>query len=170
MPASPTLPWDTPLPLELSSARQRDRISILVLKGSRLFAGKSYLQAVLAVTEAITLGVDVMVLGGSEAQAQRVMRYITTLWSLPGAPRDLLLAEPSRSRVRLTSGNVIEAVPASARAVRGAHPVRLHLDEVDEMPIGIFDAAMGLTLTFTPPNAVVPTQPCRPRSDELRRK
>jgi hypothetical protein len=35
---------------------------------------------------------------------------------------------------------------ASQASVRGPHPHRLRLDEVDEMALDIFDAAMGQTL------------------------
>ena len=40
-------------------------------------------------------------------------------------------------------GNMIQALTASQTAVRGAHPTRLLLDEIDEMKLPILEAAQG---------------------------
>ena len=40
-------------------------------------------------------------------------------------------------------GNTIQALTASQTAVRGAHPTRLLLDEIDEMELRILEAAQG---------------------------
>lgn len=121
------------------------RYPMIVVKGSRLFAGKSFWLATLGLTEAVTLGIDVDVLGGSGAQSKRVVDYMTKHWHSPGAPTDQLVNDPGTMETKLTGGNKVRALLASQRSVRGSHPTRLRLDEVDEMPLDIFDAAMGLT-------------------------
>lgn len=113
---------------------------------SRGFGGKSFLLSVLALTEAVTLGVGVNVLGGSGAQSKRVMEHINALWNYPSAPREMLKGDAA-TITRLNNGAVIEALMASQTSVRGSHPARLRLDEIDEMDISILDAAMGQPMT-----------------------
>jgi hypothetical protein len=115
---------------------------VIVWHGSRGFAGKSYLLAVLALTEAVTLGVDVNVLGGSGEQSRRVLAYEQNFWSVSSAPTHLLNGE-ARTETRLKNGAQITALMASQTSVRGPHPARLRLDEIDEMDLSILDAAMG---------------------------
>jgi hypothetical protein len=104
--------------------------------------------------EAVTLGASVNLLGGSGEQAKRVHGYMTgddtnlphTFWGFPQAPTHLLLTEPTASTTRLTNFGRIKVLMASQTSVRGPHPQRLRLDEVDEMDLEIFDAAMGQTM------------------------
>lgn len=118
------------------------RSRVAVWKASRGFGGKTFLLALLAAVEAATLGANVNVLGGSGEQSSRVLVHSQTLWSHPAAPRDLLRGEVKRE-TRFVSGNTIQALMASQASVRGPHPQRLRLDEVDEMDISILDAALG---------------------------
>jgi len=124
------------------------RSEIAVWKASRGLGGKSYLLAVLALTEAVTLKCDVNVLGGSGEQSGNVLRYTNDLWTLGALPADLLLTEVKRE-TRLLWGNHVRALKASSTSVRGPHIPRLRLDEIDEMTLEIFDAAMGQTLADT---------------------
>ena len=119
--------------------------SVTVWLGSRGLAGKSFLLSLLASVEAQTLKADASVLGGSGEQSGRVLEYMTEFWKHPNAPRHLLLADVAREQ-RLSWGNTVHALTASSKSVRGAHPQRLRLDEVDEMDLPIFDAAMGQTM------------------------
>lgn len=122
------------------------RHPMTIWKASRGLAGKSFLLATLCVMEMIAYGAAVTVLGGSGAQSQRVNEYAAALWRSPGAPKHLLADEPGRFETRLTTGAILSVLLASQRSARGPHPQRLRLDEVDEMDLGIFDAAMGQTL------------------------
>ena len=45
--------------------------------------------------------------------------------------------------MRTHAGQWVRALAASQRSVRGPHPQRLGLDEIGEMPLAIFDAALG---------------------------
>lgn len=118
------------------------RSPVNVWFASRGFGGKSFLLSVLANTEAVTLGIGVNVLGGSGAQSKRVMEHMGNLWNYDDAPRGLLKADAA-TIARLTNGAVVEALMASQASVRGSHPARLRLDEIDEMDIAILDASMG---------------------------
>jgi len=119
------------------------RAPVTVWKASRGFGGKSFLLALLGLTEAVTLKANVNVLGGSGEQSQRVHEHMQAFWYNESAPRELLASDPSKRETRLTWGNKIRALMASSKSVRGPHVERLRLDEIDEMDVKIFDAAMG---------------------------
>lgn len=103
-------------------------------EGSRGFAGKSYLLALLGHIEADTLGAEVTILGGSGEQSTRVIEYLQK-WSSG--------EENIQRRTRYRSGGLVTALMASSKSARGPHPQRMRLDEVDEMELAILDAAMG---------------------------
>lgn len=131
---------------------------LTVWLASRGFGGKSFLLALLGLTEAVTLKANVNVLGGSGEQSGRVLEYIGEFWNHKNAPRDLLLGDVKRE-TRLAWNNKIKALMASQTSVRGPHIPRLRLDEIDEMAIDIFDAAMGQTMAeIEDGQIVVPAQ------------
>lgn len=107
---------------------------VTVWKASRGLGGKSYLLALLAHCEADTLDAEVTVLGGSGEQAQRVIEY---LQKFSGDE------ENTKRRTDYGGGGRVTALMASSKSARGPHPQRMRLDEVDEMELAIFDAAMG---------------------------
>lgn len=119
------------------------RYPVTIWKASRGFGGKSTLMGVLSVVEAATLGAQITILGGSAAQSQRVHEVTQELWHHPFAPAGLLKDDPTKFNTRLTNGAWITALMASQKSVRGPHPQRLRLDEVDEMEIELFEAAQG---------------------------
>lgn len=128
--------------------------AVVVWLGSRALAGKTVALATLAVTEAITLGAGVTLLGGSGEQAKRVHDYLTgednplqdSFWNAPQAPRHLVKGELRQRRTSLKNGGWIHALLASTRSARGPHPQRLRLDECDEMDWKIYSAATGQPL------------------------
>lgn len=122
------------------------RHSLYVWKASRGLGGKSFMLAVLGRALGALLASDVVILGGSLKQSMNVHTYMRNGWNAPHAPRHLLQSDPSSTRTLLTTGNSIEAITASQTSVRGPHPQRLLLDEVDEFRLELFDAAMGQTL------------------------
>lgn len=119
------------------------RHPVTVWKASRGFGGKSTLMGLLCIVEAATLGAQVTVLGGSAAQSQRVHEVTHERWYYDLAPRALLDGEPTKFTTRLKNGAWIIALMASQKSVRGPHPQRLRLDEVDEMELELFEAAQG---------------------------
>lgn len=122
------------------------RSPVAVWEASRGFGGKTFMLALLALTEALTLKANASVLGGSGEQSNRVIEHMTRFWQYPNAPRQLLTSEVARE-MRFAWGNVIESLMASTKSARGGHPQRLRLDEIDEMDLKILDAATGQTMT-----------------------
>lgn len=116
---------------------------ISLWKASRGFGGKSTLMGVLSLTEAVALGAQVTVLGGSASQSQRVHEVTHEMWYSDRAPKNLLKDDPTQFKTKLKGGAWITALMASQKSVRGPHPQRLRLDEVDEMEMEIFEAAQG---------------------------
>jgi hypothetical protein len=121
-----------------------------VWKASRLFGGKTAVLATLSMAEAITLGAGVTLLGGSLKQSQQAHQYMRgaegmagKFWRWPKAPRHLLRAEPTLTKTTLGNDGWIQALAASAKAVRGPHPQRLRGDEIDEMSPAVWDDAQG---------------------------
>ena len=119
------------------------RSPVTVWKASRGFGGKSTLMGVLAAIEAATLGAQITILGGSAAQSQRVHEVTHEMWHSELSPSGLLDSDPTRFTTRLNNGAWIVALMASQKSVRGPHPQRLRLDEVDEMDLALFEAAQG---------------------------
>ena len=119
------------------------RYPVTVWKASRGFGGKSTLMGTLCAIEAATLGAQVTVLGGSAAQSQRVHEVTHNLWYHEFAPKGLLDGDPTKFTTRLKNGAWITALMASQKSVRGPHPQRLRMDEVDEMELELFEAAQG---------------------------
>lgn len=131
------------------------REPVIVLKGSRGLSGKSYMGAGLGLTNAALWGCKVNVLGGSASQSVNVHEHMTTSWDYWNAPKHLLVEDPSKFETKLTNGGKIRALMASSRSVRGPHPARLLLDEIDEMELRILDDAMGMPMHQTLANGVV---------------
>ena len=116
---------------------------VAVWKASRGFGGKTFTLGTLGLVEAATLGADVNILGGSGEQSLRVHEVMATLLGYGHALRQLLASDPTTKATRFRAGNSIKALMASSRSVRGPHPQRLRLDEVDEMDVEVLDASMG---------------------------
>lgn len=112
-------------------------------KGSRGLAGKSYLLALLGWVCSVTQAADVSILGGSGEQSDRVNAYLNGFWDSPNAPTYLLDRDPTTKGTTLRNGANVRALLASQRSVRGPHPQRLLLDEVDEMDFKILESALG---------------------------
>lgn len=99
--------------------------------------------AALGMTELVALDSDVNVLGGSGEQSKRVHEHMRKMWLSPGAPRAMLASDPAGMETRLVTGATIKALKASQASVRGPHPARLIIDELDEVSEDIFKAALG---------------------------
>jgi hypothetical protein len=94
-------------------------------------------------TELITLGAFVTILGGSGAQSMRVHETMTEAWHYQGAPRSLLSKQPTKFDTFLTNGGKARTLMASTASVRGPHPQRMRLDEIDEMDMNVLESAQG---------------------------
>lgn len=97
----------------------------------------------------VFLGAETSILGGSGDQSKRVHAYQDYFWSYKNAPRNLLLQQPGTENTYLRNGGSVTCLKASQTSVRGGHPQRLRLDEIDEMDEAIYDAAQGKTMEST---------------------
>lgn len=123
--------------------------NIVLWYGSR-GTGKSLLLALLALTKAALLEINVTLLGGSMAQSNNVAEHIDVLLQYSAAPR-WAVSQQIKTQLTFTAGNWIRPLPASQRTVRGPHPAMTCLDEIDEMDRKVYDAAMGQAMAK--PNA-----------------
>lgn len=84
------------------------------------------------------------ILGGSLEQSTRAVGYLTNLWEMPGVPTELLVnGNVSGRGYKLKNGSWVKALAASSKSVRGPHPQKLRLDELDEMDEKIYNSALG---------------------------
>lgn len=126
------------------------RYPLILLKGAR-GCGKSIILGTLALTEQVSMNLEVLVLGGSQTQSKKVFEYISQVnsrfkgkfWDCPNAPKALQdkkreLSESSR----IISGGLIKAMPASPTSVYGQRPTRLRIDEVDICDPELVDGAI----------------------------
>lgn len=111
--------------------------------GSRGFSGKTFTMSLLGMMELTYLGAFVSILGGSGAQAMRVQESMNALWHAPRAPKYLLEKSPTKFDTVLTNGGKARTLMASQTSVRGPHPSRLRIDEIDEADLSIVQAALG---------------------------
>jgi hypothetical protein len=99
---------------------------VTIWKASRGFGGKSFLLALLGLTEALTLKVDVNILGGSGEQSKRVHEYMRRAWDYADIPRRFLASDPYQASTTFTWGNTVRALLASMTSVRGPHLSAVH--------------------------------------------
>lgn len=84
----------------------------------------------------------ITVLGGSFEQSSKVMDYLEKFWYESGN-LNLIKGELSKTKYELVNGSWVSILTASQKSVRGPHPQKLFLDEVDEMDKDIYLASLG---------------------------
>lgn len=119
------------------------RSSVAIWKASRGFGGKTQLISILGMSELVALGAFVTILGGSGAQSLRVHETMSEAWHYEGAPREMLLKDPTKFDTYLKNGAKARTLMASTKSVRGPHPQRMRLDEIDEMDLNVLESAQG---------------------------
>jgi hypothetical protein len=145
-------------PLDALCASYFAEAPTVIWKASRGLGGKTTTLAALSILELLD-GADVVVLGGSARQSQRVHEVEAETWKyeiqLPGQTQryssplqNFLSKEPTSFMTRTKAGNKLIAIGASSRSVRGPHPQRLRLDEIDEMDLDVLNAALGQPLAY----------------------
>lgn len=121
------------------------RYPVLVIWASRGFGGKSTLLAGLSLMELLA-GADVVLLGGSSHQSRRVHEVCRLAWQFRAGEVEApttYVGRITQYHTETVAGNWMRALTASTTSVRGPHPNRLRLDEVDEMDLELLDAALG---------------------------
>lgn len=130
---------------------------VAIWKASRGFGGKSRTLGVLGLTEMALLGAEVSVLGGSGAQSLNVHATSQEAWRWHNSPRALLTSAPTKFDTFLTNGGHMRTLMASQTSVRGPHPQRLRLDEIDEMDQAILEGAQGQPMRKMGPHGRIET-------------
>jgi hypothetical protein len=87
-------------------------------------------------------GCETKVLGGSGEQSLRMYNHIKKFNSEPF--RHLARGEALKTYTELLNGSSIQILTASTKSVRGPHPQKLRLDEIDEK---IYEAALLIPLS-----------------------
>ena len=132
-------------PFDAFAAAYFRKASSILIHGSRGLSGKSVLMSILGLTVAAIRGSDVNIVGGSLNQSINIHNTIRDAWDYENAPK-YLVKEESATKIFLHNKAKIMPLTASQKSVRGPHPPTLLLDEIDEMEIGILDAALGQPL------------------------
>jgi len=114
----------------------------VLVRGSRGLSGKTQMMSCLGLTQAVVLGADNNIVGGSEMQAINALEHMKKMWSFHSAPK-YMIRKDQTTRIELHNDAVIRPLTASERSVRGPHPQRLLLDEIDEMDENILESAKG---------------------------
>jgi hypothetical protein len=85
-------------------------------------------------------GCETKILGGSGEQSLRMYEHMKGFITPPF--QHLVEGEALRTRTHLVNGSNIQILTASTKSVRGPHPQKLKLDEVDEFEDRIYEAAL----------------------------
>lgn len=121
------------------------RYPVAIWEGSRGFSGKTFTLGLLSCTEMLTLRCFVTILGGSAEQSLRVHEAMQQFLDSDSTPVSVknMIDIMTRYDTRLANGAKARTLMASQKSVRGPHPQRLRLDEVDEMDWELFKSAQG---------------------------
>ena len=97
------------------------------------------------------IGCATKILGGSQEQSKRMYEHLTGEgdgWGMVTEDfRHLLRGEMLAGRTVLNNLSNIQILTASSKSVRGAHPQKLKLDEIDEMDPSIYEAALSIPMS-----------------------
>lgn len=111
----------------------------------------SVLLGTLALTEQVSMGAEVMILGGSSTQAKKVFEYISQkntrfegmFWQSENAPKALQdIKSELQESSKIITGGVIKCMPASQTSIYGQRPSRLRIDEADVCDLELIDGAI----------------------------
>ncbi len=106
--------------------------------------GKSYLGGLITwLRSASNDNVATKILGGSFEQSAKSYMAMTDLWDRSGTEKDMLKQSPQITKTNWLNGSNVEILTASHNSVRGPHPHKLILDEVEEMDFKIYEAALS---------------------------
>jgi len=86
---------------------------------------------------------ETKILGGSEEQAKLSYKAIDDFWRLTGLGPEYIKGRSLISRTEFKNGSEVSILTASTKSVRGPHPQRLLLDEVDEIEKEVFESALS---------------------------
>ncbi|MDD5641896.1 MAG: hypothetical protein PHX53_09620 [Syntrophales bacterium] len=91
-------------------------------------------------------GCETKILGGSLEQSQKMYAHIKERFATPPFTH-LVKGEMLKTLTRMQGGGSIQILTASSKSVRGPHPMKVRLDEIDEMHPEIYEAALFVPQT-----------------------
>lgn len=91
-------------------------------------------------------GCSSRILGGSRDQSKKAYEAHEYFWNITNSYH-LVKGEPRMGGTRWRNGSDVEILAASQKQVRGPHQSKLFLDEVEEMDLNIFKAALSQPLS-----------------------
>ncbi|MDD5642137.1 MAG: hypothetical protein PHX53_10835 [Syntrophales bacterium] len=91
-------------------------------------------------------GCETKILGGSLEQSQKMYSHIKERFATPPFI-PLVKGEMLKTHTKMVGDGSIQILTASSKSVRGPHPQKLKLDEVDEMDPEIYEAALFIPQT-----------------------
>jgi hypothetical protein len=83
---------------------------------------------------------ETKILGGSGEQSLRMYEHMKSFITPPF--QHMVEGEALRTRTHLVNGSNVQILTASPKSVRGPHPQKLKLDEVDEFEDRIYEASL----------------------------
>jgi len=86
---------------------------------------------------------ETKILGGSEGQSQLSHDALKVFWSISGLEDEFLTKPILATRGEWKNGSTVSILTASTKSVRGPHPQCLKLDEVDEIELQVYEAALS---------------------------
>ncbi len=126
-----------------------NRPPLALVLGSR-GAGKSFLSALdTHLTSRWSPRHGTRILGGSKAQSEQVYKALReTVWEGHGPVGSDAgsIAKLLKTQALYYNGSEVAILAASPTSVRGPHVASLKLDEVDEIPVDLREAAMGMCM------------------------
>jgi len=139
VPRAKVCPEHTP-PAEYLAATYFEQVQDCVCWANR--SGGKTLNGALAtwLDSVFKQGCETKILGGSGEQSLRMYEHIKGFVTPPF--QHLVKGEALRTRTRLVNASNIQILTASTKSVRGPHPQKLKLDEVDEFEDRIYEAAL----------------------------
>ncbi|MCK5615279.1 hypothetical protein KAR91_76150 [Candidatus Pacearchaeota archaeon] len=85
---------------------------------------------------------ETKILGGSAEQSDKGYKAMNSFWDITHMRDRYLLKEPMITKTLWKNGSEVSILAASSKSVRGPHPQSLLLDEIDEMEVDIYEAAL----------------------------
>jgi len=139
LPRAKVCPEHTP-PAEYVTAAFFEEVQDCVCWANR-GGGKTFNGALLTWLDTVfKKGCETKILGGSGEQSLRMYNHISAFQTPPF--RHLIDGEPLKTWTHMKDGGSIQILTASSKSVRGPHPQKLRLDELDEFDDKIYEAAL----------------------------
>jgi len=105
---------------------------------------KSYFAALITwVKSSFIPRLETTILGGSLEQSEKSYKAMNDFWLSTRLHDQYLKSDPMMRKTEWKWGSLVSVLAAGPKSVRGPHPNRLVMDEIDEMDEEIYNAALS---------------------------